>query len=83
LIWRLAPRPTRVFIDGRADVYGDAFIEEFLRAYRANAGWDRTLERYNVGTVLIEPDAPLALQLAQDAAWKKMYEDRIAVIFEK
>lgn len=81
LIWRLYPR--RVFIDGRADVYGDAFIEEFLRAYRANAGWAGTLERYNVGTVLIEPDAPLARQLAQDILWKRVYEDKVAVVFQK
>jgi len=81
LIWRLYP--TRVFIDGRADVYGDAFIEEFLRAYRANGDWRGELSRYNAGTVLIEPDAPLALQLAQDAGWKKAYEDKMAVIFEK
>lgn len=81
LIWRLYP--TRVFIDGRADVYGDAFIDEFLRTYRANGDWRSTFERYNVQTILIEPDAPLALQLAQDTAWRKVYEDKQAVVFQK
>lgn len=81
LIWRLYPR--RVFIDGRADVYGDAFIEEFLRMYRGEAGWDRSFERYRVGTVLIEPDAPLAMRLAQDPAWRRVYADDQTVVFEK
>lgn len=80
LIWRLYPM--RVFIDGRADVYGDVFIEEFLRAYRTNGDWQSELARYNVGTVLIEPDAPLALQLAQDTTWRKVYEDKLAIVFE-
>ncbi|MDH4209650.1 MAG: hypothetical protein OEV76_12295, partial [Anaerolineae bacterium] len=33
LIWRLYPEH-KVFIDGRADVYGDAFIEEYLQVYQ-------------------------------------------------
>ncbi len=83
LIWRLYPE-TRVFIDGRADVYGDAFIEEvFLRAYRGEPEWRVPLDRYGVRVVLIEPDAPLALQLARDAAWREVYADSQAIIFEK
>ncbi len=31
---------------------------------------------------LTEPDAPLTAQLAQDAAWKQVYEDKQAVVFE-
>ncbi len=82
VIWRLYPG-ARVFIDGRADVYGDAFIEQYLAAYRGEASWKPTLERYNIRTILIEPDAPLTAQLAQDAAWKQVYEDKQAVVFEK
>jgi hypothetical protein len=82
LIWRLYPE-TRVFIDGRADVYGDVFIDEFLGVYRASGDWAETLKRYNVGTVLIEPDAPLASQLARDAAWRGAYADEQAVVFLK
>lgn len=74
----------RVFIDGRADVYGDKFIEDvYLKAYRGGADWREPLDRYDVRVVLIEPDAPLASQLATDAVWQKVYEDKQAVIFEK
>jgi hypothetical protein len=83
LMWRLYPT-ARVFIDGRADVYGDTFIEnEYLRAYRGGVDWRAPLDRYGVRIVLIEPDAPLAAQLAQAAEWKKAYEDKQAVVFEK
>lgn len=81
LIWRMYP--TRVYIDGRADVYGDTFVEEFLSVYRGAGDWSKTLQRYNVGTILIEPDAPLAAQLANDASWRMMYSDKHALVFEK
>jgi hypothetical protein len=83
LIWRLFPT-TRVFIDGRADVYGDAFIEEvYLKAYRGGADWRAPLDQYAIRVVLIDPSAPLAHQLARDSEWRNVYADRQAVIFEK
>jgi hypothetical protein len=83
LIWRLYPE-TRVFIDGRADVYGDAFIENvFLKAYRGGADWRTPLEQYNVRVVLVEPDAPMAARLAQEGEWRKVYEDKQAVIYAR
>ncbi len=81
LIWRMYPQ-ARVFIDGRADVYGDAFIENvYLKAYRGGVDWHEPLERYNVRVVLIEPNAPLAAQLARAATWKQVYRDPQAVVF--
>lgn len=81
LIWRMYPQ-ARVFIDGRADVYGDAFIENvYLKAYRGGVGWHEPLGRYNVRVVLIEPNAPLAMQLVRDSAWKQVYADQQAVVY--
>jgi hypothetical protein len=83
LIWRLYPAQ-RVFIDGRADVYGDAFIEDvFLKAYRGGADWRAPLEQSAVRVVLIEPGAPLAVQLAREREWRKVYEDSQAVIYAR
>ncbi len=80
LLWHLYPE-YRVFIDGRADLYGDEFIEEFLRIYRAEKGWEAGLERYGVNTVLIQPSAPLAKVLQQSDSWARAYGDEQAVIF--
>jgi len=83
LIWRLYPE-THVFIDGRADVYGDAFIEEvYLKAYRGGADWRAPLDQYNVRVVLVEPTAPLTVQLSREAEWNKVYADDQAVIFTR
>ncbi|MFL6230392.1 MAG: hypothetical protein ACJ741_16590, partial [Pyrinomonadaceae bacterium] len=80
IIWKLYPdRP--VFIDGRADVYGDAMIEEYLSAENGEQTWRATLDAHDVRTVLIRPDTALASLLREDAGWKNVYEDKQAVIF--
>lgn len=82
LVWKLYPARL-VFIDGRADVYGDALLEEYLRAENGEPGWRATLDKYKVGAVMIRPDAALASLLVEDAGWEKVYEDKQAVIFFK
>jgi hypothetical protein len=80
LIWKLYPA-YKVFIDGRADVYGDAFFEQFMSAHAGEPGWRETLERYGVRTVLVTPDSALASLLREDQAWHKVFEDSQSVIF--
>lgn len=80
MIWKLRP-DYRVYIDGRADVYGDAFMEEFLNARGGVAAWRAPLEREGVRTVAVVPDSPLASLLRQEKGWNKVFEDKQAVIF--
>jgi hypothetical protein len=80
LIWRLYPE-WQVFIDGRADVYGDASIEEYLEVYRVRTGWRDTLDKYKVDLVLIDRDSALATLLDEDRGWQKAYEDELAVLY--
>jgi hypothetical protein len=82
LIKRLYPT-YRVYIDGRADVYGDAFMTEAMRTYDGREGWRGPLDRLSVTTVLVSPDAPLASLLRTDGEWKTAYEDEQAVIFTR
>lgn len=80
LIRRLHPE-YQVYIDGRADVYGDSFMAETLNAYDGLPGWREPLDRRAIRTVLIAPDAPLASLLRNDREWEVSYEDQQAVIF--
>ncbi|HST53953.1 MAG TPA: hypothetical protein VLJ61_18245 [Pyrinomonadaceae bacterium] len=80
MIWNLYP-DYRVYIDGRADVYGDAYLEEFLKTHEGRAGWRVPLERERVRTVVVKPDVPLASLLRRDAGWRNVFEDEQAVIF--
>ena len=83
LIYQLYPE-YRVYIDGRADVYGDAFFAEAMRTYDGAGDWASSLDRYGIKTVLISPDAPLASLLRNDhGKWKVVYEDNDAIIFSR
>jgi hypothetical protein len=72
-----------VYIDGRADVYGDKFMYEAFNTYDGGNGWIESLDRFSIRTVLIAPDVPLASLLRNDQQWQKVYEDHQAVIFTR
>jgi hypothetical protein len=82
LIWRLYPQ-YRVFIDGRADVYGDAFIFNYMSIYDAKPGWQAKLNDQGIQTVLVETDAPLANALRQSPGWHVSFTDKSSTIFMK
>ena len=79
LIWSGIP----VFIDGRLEVYGDAFVRKYAQtiglADVANAF--AVLDQYNVTWTLLNPYEPLVGALAQNPAWEKAYADADAVVF--
>jgi hypothetical protein len=80
LIWRLYPTYS-VFIDGRADVYGDTFIFNFMSIQNAEPGWENRFDSQSVKTVLIEPHTPLANLLRESVHWKIAFEDNLSIIF--
>jgi hypothetical protein len=82
IIWRLYPQYL-VYIDGRADVYGDNFIYTYLDVYRAQPGWEQTLGLNGVRLVLVEPESGLASAMRLSINWEIAYEDQMSVIFSK
>ncbi len=81
VIWKLYPK-YRVFIDGRADVYGD-FIYEYLSVHRIEPRWREILKKYDVKVILIPTNHPIDVLLRESADWKEIYRDEIAVIYSK
>jgi hypothetical protein len=79
LIWREMP----VFIDGRADVYGDEFIFYYLRTYYGHERWRESLDDFDVEYVLIERSGVLVSLLLDAPEWRQIYEDDLARIFHR
>lgn len=75
LIYRLAPR-IKVAIDGRADMYGDRFIQEYLQVYEGTAGWQAKFERLPVDLALLPLDAPIRQLLLAGGAFREVYRDK-------
>jgi hypothetical protein len=82
LIYRFNGR-TKVFLDGRSDFYGQDLLETYAQVVEVKPGWDAVLNEYNVGVVLIAPDHALASALKLSRAWKQVYGDSVATVFER
>lgn len=80
LIWSLYPT-NRVFVDGRSDFYGDAFEEKYVDVLNVKTGWEKTLARFGVDTILLPPDAPLTGALKESSRWRVVYDDGISLVF--
>ena len=70
-----------VYIDGRADVYLDEFMDEYNLAYLSLGDWRRPLERFDVEYILIESGIPFATLLEATDEWTRAYRDEQAVIY--
>ena len=78
LIWTAPSR--RVFIDGRADMYGDEFLSQFVGLYGEGRNWEAVFDRFAVNTIMIESSSRLASLIRKNAAWSEVYDDGQAMI---
>lgn len=73
----------KVFVDGRSDMYGDAFMSGYADLYEAKAGWRAGLDAWGVEWALLPRDAPLATALAADPRWVTAKTDAVAILFRR
>jgi hypothetical protein len=80
LIYRLYPH-TRVFVDGRSDFYGPDFVQKSVDALNVKYGWEQTLDKFGVNTILLPPSMPLTGALKECSRWRLVYDDGVALVF--
>lgn len=80
LIFKLWP-DYPVYIDGRTDLYDDAFIRRYLDTASGGEGWQQKLAEDGINLVLIESNSTLARLLKGDPAWETLYQDEMAMVF--
>lgn len=78
-LWKLYPE-YRVFVDGRADLYGDDMLRQFTTVVQFQTGWRDILDHWQVEAVLIPPSCALAQALLLDPDWHTEFSDSKAVI---
>lgn len=81
-IWSLYP-DYRVFLDGRADLYGDGLLHQFKTVLQLHSGWRDVLDHWDVETLLVPPSCALAQALLLDGNWKTVYRDPGAIVLVK
>lgn len=71
----------KVFIDGRADMYGDAFMKRYVAVRDGDlAAMDREFCRYGIDWTLLRPNEPTVKILDKRPGWRRLYSDKIAVL---
>jgi hypothetical protein len=73
------------FIDGRADLYGDKFIEEYSNAtnLQDSDSLEKVLAKYHVEWTLLAPTTPAVALLDHMPEWQRLYADKIAIVHIK
>jgi len=80
LQWELPDYP--VFIDGRADLYGEEIISDWWSVVNATDESLALLDYWQVNFVLLERGWPMEEKLTQ-SGWRVLYEDDTAVIISR
>ena len=71
----------RAYIDGRSDMYGDAFTQNYSKVVNGDvARWHAAETKWKFGWTLLRPDNPLVAILDKEAGWRRIYADKWAVI---
>ncbi|RZM97979.1 hypothetical protein CWO91_37375 [Bradyrhizobium genosp. SA-3] len=78
----LISRDIPVFVDGRAELYGEKFVMDFFKATEGKKPelLPRLLDEYKIDATLLVADAPGPQILDQLKGWKRIYADDIAVV---
>jgi hypothetical protein len=70
-----------VMVDSRIELYPGAVWRDYDVAIEAREGWDRILDRYGIGGVVLPDGATLASELSGAAGWRRVHDSPIGSVF--
>jgi len=83
LLYRLYPG-RKVFIDPRADLYGDQFMKNYLMIIRAEDGWREALAEWHIDYAILQSSDPIRSALPREGDFAAVYDDgRFAVVVRR
>ncbi|MDE3075627.1 MAG: hypothetical protein KGJ86_09365, partial [Chloroflexota bacterium] len=70
-----------VFVDGRAELYGDDFLRRYMSVENARVAPNETFDRYRINLALISSHHALATELRQNPDWREVFRDQVSSLF--
>ena len=70
-----------IFMDGRADVYGDALLQEYVAIIGVRDDPQVAFDRYGIDYAVFPPDTPLGDWFDASSRWERVYGDETAAIW--
>lgn len=72
------------FIDGRADMYGDAFVKRYTAIDNGDAAAvDAALKQYGIAWTITQPREGIVAVLSKKPGWTRLYADKYAVVMAR
>jgi hypothetical protein len=70
------------YIDGRAEIYGDAFVRDYFDMTRGDiVAFNRSVAKYGIRWVILSKnDEPLIKQIEASATWRQIYSNSVGII---
>ena len=81
-LWKLYPQHL-IFIDGRADLYGDEILHQFRTVMQLGNGWRSILDNWKIEALIVPPSSAVAQALLLDTGWHAVFRDSQSVILLK
>jgi hypothetical protein len=71
----------RSFVDGRTDMFGDAFLNLYRQLSSSDPSkLESVLARYKIAWTILSPDRPLVALMDREPGWRRLYADSYAVV---
>jgi hypothetical protein len=70
-----------IFMDGRADVYGDELLQMYVGIIGLHGDPQVTFDRYGIDYAVFPPDTPLAGWFDASDRWERVYDDSTAAVW--
>jgi hypothetical protein len=81
LIYRFYGTNQKVYIDGRAEMFGDAELSHYFDLIYGNPGWQDDFDKMGIQMAMVRRIDGISVQLANDSHWKLVYQDGANLIF--
>jgi hypothetical protein len=69
----------KVFFDGRSDLFGAKFLENYAKIVQIRPGWRQIWDSFDFTQALLPNEAPL-IEILKLSGWRQVYQDGTATI---
>jgi hypothetical protein len=82
LVWELYPQ-VKVFIDGRAGLYGNDFVKTYFAAAAGGPSWRRLMDEWQFDYALLPVALPLTELLLAEGRFEERYRDGKFIVLQR
>ena len=68
------------YVDGRTDLYGDAFLKDFANLPFTPGALRETLERDHIGWTIFTPDRAIVRAMDREPGWRRAFANATAIV---